>query len=405
MREAPRPARRTTARSFGDAEGFANNTTSILGNLLNGTDNAAQSSLFSLIPGAEIINPNVDTAANPTQGDLVLANSWDLSSFRFGPNGVPGDLTLRAGGNLILKSKASLNDGFVLNPLLTVDGFWEATLMPAGSSSWSYRLVAGADFSAANYREVLPAGQLLSRDSQGNPILDQQGNPVYNGSLLVGQGTPALPQNPGTAPGGIIPVFYQTIRTGTGDIDIFAGGDVQLLNNLATIYTAGTAVSDPTLGGTFDLPAVQRSFTSLGTYSPAYPAQYTSGGGNLTISAQNNIGHYNADGSIDSSLEMPTNWLYRQGAVGADGVFTATLGTTKVQSTSWWIDFSNFFEGVGALGGGNVTLTAGRDIVNVDAVVPTNARMPGVDAQGQALAPNAGSLVELGGGDLTVRAG
>ena len=67
-------------------------------------------------------------------------------------------------------------------------------------------------------------------------------------------------------------------------------------------------------------------------------------------------------------------------------------------STTWWVDFSNFFEGVGALGGGNVTMVAGRDISNVDAVIPTNARMP----KG---APAADRLVELGGGDLAVHAG
>jgi hypothetical protein len=75
----------------------------------------------------------------------------------------------------------------------------------------------------------------------------------------------------------------------------------------------------------------------------------------------------------------------------------ATVDDTSA-STSWWVDFSNFFEGIGALGGGNVTLTAGRDIINVDALIPTNARMP----KGN---PDASKLVELGGGDLTVHAG
>jgi filamentous hemagglutinin len=70
----------------------------------------------------------------------------------------------------------------------------------------------------------------------------------------------------------------------------------------------------------------------------------------------------------------------------------------EIASTSWWVDFSNFSEGVGALGGGNVKLIAGRDVSNVDAVVPTNARMP-------TGTPSAASLVELGGGDLLVQAG
>src|SRR5262249_22360440 len=39
--------------------------------------------------------------------------------------------------------------------------------------------------------------------------------------------------------------YYQVIRTGTGDIDISAGRDVQLRNPFATIYTAGTQVANP----------------------------------------------------------------------------------------------------------------------------------------------------------------
>jgi len=53
---------------------------------------------------------------------------------------------------------------------------------------------------------------------------------------------------------------------------------------------------------------------------------------------------------------------------------------------------------VGALGGGDVSLIAGTDVRNVDAVIPTNARAPrGV--------PDPNSLLELGGGDLLVRSG
>jgi hypothetical protein len=96
------------------------------------------------------------------------------------------------------------------------------------------------------------------------------------------------------------------------------------------------------------------------------------------------------------------NWLYRRGFLDQDSGTFGTAGGpgrgAEIASTAWWVDFSNFFEGVGALGGGNVTLTAGRDIANVDAVIPTNARMP----KGT---PNPDALVELGGGDLVVRAG
>ena len=69
------------------------------------------------------------------------------------------------------------------------------------------------------------------------------------------------------------------------------------------------------------------------------------------------------------------------------------------------MDFSNFFEGVATLGGGNVSLTAGRDVSNVDAAAATNARLPARDAGGAALTPDANALVELGGGNVTVQAG
>src|SRR5581483_9763137 len=180
----------------------------------------------------------------------------------------------------------------------------------------------------------------------------------------------------------------------------------QLLNQFATIYTAGTQVADPTMGGTFVLPPSATIASSLEgnlgatQETPTYPAQYSLGGGNVTINAQADIKHLTLfQGQLvdDSEKQLPDNWLYRRGYVGADGKFgNARFG--DVASTTWWIDFSNFFEGVGALGGGNVTLAAGGDVRNVDAVASTNARMPGG-------IPDASKLLELGGGDVTVRAG
>src|SRR5215813_1843388 len=141
---------------------------------------------------------------------------------------------------------------------------------------------------------------------------------------------------------------------------------------------------------------------------PLYPAQYSMSGGDVSVFAQNDIIHLTRNGIgeliADSDKELPMNWLYRRGFVDPSGVFgTGIFG--DVASTTWWIDFSNFFEGVGTLGGGNVTLIAGHDVSNVDAVADTNARMPGKDSNGNPIAPNANSLLELGGGDVTVRAG
>lgn len=110
---------------------------------------------------------------------------------------------------------------------------------------------------------------------------------------------------------------------------------------------------------------------------------------------------------------MPGNWLYRRGyvdtATGKFGLIASTSDSlansvTETGSTTWWSDFSNFFEGVGALGGGNVTLSAGDQVRNVDAVIPTNARMTKQlpDSNQQA---SSQISVELGGGNLVVRSG
>lgn len=359
----------------------AGSTTAIRDRLLanQGGASEALAAVLQIEPGAEIINRT---------GDLTLASNWDLSSYRFGAgvnasvkgSGTPGTLTLRAAGNLVFGATASLSDGF--------DGAaFDSLLLAPGAQSWSYRLTAGADLTAADFHQVTPLSGLASG----------------SGSVLLGQGSTGLPEVSGgdnLVRSSIIPDYFQTIRTGTGDIDISAGRDVLFLNPLSTIYTAGTQA--PAMAD-FDLPKLNYRVTPLGaTQTPVYDAQYTLAGGNVSITAQGDIAHYleTADGRVDDSTrELPTNWLYRRGYIDATtGLFGVTHANGEVASTTWWTDFSNFYEGVATLGGGNVALIAGGSIHNVDAATATNARMP----QGQ---PDAGRLVELGGGDLLVRAG
>ena len=353
----------------GNATTFAGNTVAISTRLL--ANNAVLAPVLSVEPGSEIINRT---------GDLTLATSWNLATARFGPASVPGNLALRAAGNLVFTFKASLNDGF------TGATYTSAMLNP-GVRSWSYDLVAGADLSSADTLRVLRPDDLASG----------------KGSVLFGQGAGTLPtaSSSGLKRSSIIPNFYQVIRTGTGDIDIAAGRDVQMLNPLGTIYTSGTQAAALANFDTPASPSTLVNFANIGTnQGPYFSAQYSLSGGDVNISAGNDIIRL-VNGQADSTREMPTNWLYRRSYVDqATGQFGKTInsGASEVSSTSWWIDYSNFFQGVGALGGGDVSLVAGRDVVNVDAVVPTNARMTkGV--------PSAANLQELGGGDLLVSAG
>ncbi|MHA3774150.1 filamentous hemagglutinin family protein [Verrucomicrobiota bacterium sgz303538] len=365
---------------------FGGNSTAITSRLL--ANNTGLEPVLSVQTGAEIINRTGDLTLGTTNSSV--ASDWDLSSFRFGPKNAAGVLTLRAAGNLVFFN--ALSDGFT-SSAYTAELMNQNTLLPANAQSWSYRLVAGADLTAADFHQVRPTSSLGAN----------------SGSLLLGKNAG---NNSATSPGPdaqtatVIGNRYQVIRTGSGDIDIVTGRDVQLLNHFATIYTAGTKLVDASMGGAFDLPILDASGgqSALGAVqqSPGYAAQYSYAGGNVTIAAAGNIAHLtrNSAGVLiaDSERQLPMNWLYRRGYV--DPV-TGEFGVARygdVASTSWWIDFSNFFEGVGALGGGDVTMIAGHDISNVDGLVPTNARMP----KGK---PDANKLIELGGGDLTVRAG
>ena len=70
------------------------------------------------------------------------------------------------------------------------------------------------------------------------------------------------------------------------------------------------------------------------------------------------------------------------------------------QQSSWWVDYGNFQRGVGALGGGNVDVSAGGDLVNLTVALPTNARVRG----GRSITER--KLPELrNGGAMTVEAG
>lgn len=399
---------------------------------------AALDAVLVIAPGVEIYSPT---------GDLTLGaastgtntDDWNLSTFRYGPKLAPGILSLRAKGDLIFNN--TLSDGFTPVTASATNGnstMWLAQLadvvtangLPVNTQSWSYRLAAGADLSAADFRAVLPVDALAAG----------------RGSVLVGEFYPEIPNSAtsGTTPGvglngttaNTIRITtgaanrtrFEVVRTGTGDIDIAAGRDVQLRNQFATIYTAGVRLPTPTTvyaAGDFVRPIVERSGSAhpnqntLGAVQQIYPAQWSLAGGDVTISAAADIGRFTQRGGlveVDTSRQLPTNWLYRRGyvdpasglfGVGGVGVSGSNSGanvTDAAASTTWWIDFSNFFQGIGALGGGDIALVAGSDVINADAVIPTNARMPGRDAAGN-IAPDPAKLLDLGGGDLTVRAG
>lgn len=282
-------------------------------------------SIFSIVPGLEIRN---------TSGDVVLANDWTLYNWRFdrdtgvgvtatanlssgqdteGHGLLAGVLTLRASGNLNLNG--TLSDGFTSAVLTTAT-------TAAGSGAWSYNLVGGADFSAANHREVNAAGT----------------------------GNVNLASNKG-------------VRTGAGDISIAAGGSLELGNESSVIYTAGRKADDLT---GFMVPA-----NSL----------YMTDGGDIDIDVKGNI-----TGKIGTSgaQQLITHWLFRQGGIGSkqiswwvrpdlfkQGVATFGGGDVNINAggsitnfsasaatTTRYVDTTNYVVD----GGGDVNVRADGDI-------------------------------------------
>jgi filamentous hemagglutinin len=295
------------------------------------------------------VRPGVDISSS---GNLTVKSTLDLSSLATSSDSVPIDLTLRAHGDLLING--SISDGFVKpTPTSTAAvSSWklaQVTTDPSGNThipeSGNYLLAAGADLNAAN------------------PLATTQGT----GSLIL-------------APGNLV-------RTGTGNIGIAAGHDLCLGCNpdgsvstltsaqASVIYTAGfqstnapTYFSGPTITGTTDTPA-------------AYPT----GGGNIDIRVGDDI-------LSAPSTDLASSWLWRQG----------NTAPNQQKNTSWWVEFSRFQQGVGALGEGDVNVQAGGNITDLSVVVPTNGRVGNASAADKTLV--AGNLVVDGGGNLVVHA-
>lgn len=225
------------------------------------------------------------------------------------------------------------------------DGFSSAattgTLLLSGSESWTYRIVAGADAGAANPLAVKAAAQLAGK-----------------GDVVIAAG--------------------KLVRTGSGGISIASGRDL-VMSGGAAIYTAGKA-DDP---GEFGIPTNIRSRRG----------EYAYGGGDVSLFAARNL--------VGSGADLWVNqWLYRQGsALDANGNLPNTSGI--VYRPTWWARLDEFKRGVGALGGGDVNISAGGDIDNLGVAIPTNGRLTGAAGS----IPDAANLKVLGGGDLDIRAG
>jgi filamentous hemagglutinin family protein len=334
----------TTVNFKSEAADFASHAAGIKGRLgMLGKDNQ------HLTPGVEI-----DSATN-----LTLAKDWDLSdaSWRFnngnGGNTEAGILTLRTAGNLQFGTgaglTASLTDGVVYaNTNNTFDikanGFNIPVVTPMSGSSWSFRLVSGADLSSADVKAV-------NNKKTGDFTL------VAGKEVTTGFGNTASTK-----------YYMEQIRTGIGFIDIAAGGNFNLNNRDSVIYTFGQPVKGVPVAGANGTDGINNKY-------------FGADGGDVTILAKGDVNGAATD-------QLLTEWQWRQGLPNTDG----SIATQP----AWWINLQSFRQNVGALGGGNVSITAGGNINNLSAVAPSTGYVN--------MADSAHPAVVLGGGNLSITA-
>jgi filamentous hemagglutinin family protein len=305
-----------------------------------------------------------------------------------------------------------------------------ASLLPAGSQSWSINLVAGANLGSADVLAVQPQSALANNAPA--PGADAPG------SLVLSDNHYTLSSFQPT-------VSFSVVRTGTGSLNLVAGGDVDQAS-LFGVYTAGT---ETTLGNGADAAfdparATQSDGTILGkqynrtNYNAvdlSQQASYPDGGGDVLVSAGGNVtgdvlsalSGVSSGILIGAATDNVGNWLWREGGSG--------LG----QSSAYWINFGSYvlpltpsglpeafiaqpvltgFTGFGALGGGNLVVTAGGNVGEVTAraispsIINSQAVVLAVASTGRvtSVATSSGTVTGgtetvTGGGTLSLTAG
>lgn len=280
-------------------------------------------------------------------------------------------------------------------------------------ASWSYNLTAGADVSSANPNARVP----LARGT-GDVIVDKHGS--YSQTLLKDKNS-----------GAAVTVYIPTmVRTGTGNIAVAAARDVILQDTLApgVIYAAGVnteKLADPsyslqTINGVSSIVAgnaagfLEPRILAYGNnevahapelyYGPPIAAAFPEKGGDVVIDAQRDVVGNTTIGNKVPQYYQP--WLLSDtgvtpgsnfSALGA-GVF-APSSTQIASQTAWWIQYGSFQQGF-LSAGGNVSVLAGRDLVDVSVSLPTTGRVSG------GLSADSLPVTHLyGSGNMVVRAG
>jgi filamentous hemagglutinin family protein len=302
--------------------------------------------------------------------------------------------------------------------------------------SWTYRITAGADLKSGNPNAVKPLGSTIYNPTYAqvyNLNSPSQTPSVIMTGQITGQASYQQLVSEGTN-NSVVPVNLPTmVRTGTGSINVTAAYNVFLndpdpksptANPAApgVIYAAGVntprladpnyqlqtvngistvvAMADPKVfdpNQLFFEPQLLGYGEPLATptnisqiYGPPTAAAFPHMGGDVRVAAQSDIVGYSPATSTTgkTSYQYYKQWLLADaGLTPADasaaasisvrgaGVF-APIGTSIASQTAWWIQYGSFQQGI-LSAGGNVTATAGRDVIDLSVSLPTTGRVSG----------------------------
>ncbi len=390
-----------------------------------------------LVSGADIQAADTRAIKPAFAGDLVLADTHYALYETHDKIVIPGT-PARPGG------------AWYWNALGAELGFEPGTPVPASEESWC------AVDACIRYNYVWnELGVLIDPAfTAGKPVEAIYESFCSEGVCTsLGEPIPAVPDRVIVGPvKQVSPIsqHFSVLRTGTGNLDLIAAGNVAMRSAYG-VYTAGVSTASLADAVAFD-QARSRSrdgTTVLGSggsaYEPLvndsagspYAAWYPDHGGNVLVRAGGSL-----TGDIVSQFSLPRtedaraqsvagnlgNWLWRQGTGDTAGVDPI--------AASWWINFGTYvkeaggantghpdrdiintlpmlvgFTGVGTLGGGNLTVDVGGNAGMLDRRGSSDGvsspRSEGlvlaVASTGRA-APG-GQLLLTGGGDMDVRIG
>jgi len=329
--------------------GSANGGTVLAGDNAGGTLDLNVNSAFANLAVSEII---LQAAYDIT---LAGGTTWDLSGTIGSSLGgvTSGNLILEAGRNIIFGDYSSILD----------------------ANNWSVTLKAGVSFPSENVQPgsgsiYLAGGQIGGQtQSVGGSIQTTGGSITLAAGQDIQTGAGSLFDFSGS--------FPVAIESSTGDINLNAGQDVQI--DYSSVATAG--------GGGITVTAGRNIQMDGGSIA-------TLGGGDITVTAGQDI--QVGSGSITTAAGGNITATATAGSVNTG---TDTGGFSFVSAKSlYYVDTSTpgNLGGISTAGGGDVTISAGQDIISY---LPSGS----ID-QSVTLTPDAGSGA-FGSGNVTLNAG